>query len=287
MTKKVDDRVTCRICSKRLHFINNLHLRVHQTNVVAYKKQFPGAPLSSKSHKQKQKKQIQKMWDETPEVYAERYIKSNSLESNLRRAKTMREYWTEENRKKKSDWMRSRWDSDYETMKELYKPSPIDYKRGAKKKLYELKTKLIEELPEITPDEVPYDYYIENHSYSKQGTRVYYIANPYKPKILMRSMYELWTAFILDDLGVVWDYEPFPVPYSWRGSTKYYYPDFYLPFMDHFIEVKPVFMQNDPVVQVKKRAVEELGATFDFFGEDIILGEERDPWVGRKYELAK
>lgn len=52
----------------------------------------------------------------------------------------------------------------------------------------------------------------------------------------MRSTYEARFARFLDNIGVEWSYEP--KHFSVLNGTKTYLPDFYVPLVDAFIEVK-------------------------------------------------
>jgi hypothetical protein len=54
----------------------------------------------------------------------------------------------------------------------------------------------------------------------------------------LKGSWELKTAVWLDSLDEEWQNEVNPQPYTFSGKTHMYYPDFYLPNRDVYIEVK-------------------------------------------------
>jgi hypothetical protein len=50
----------------------------------------------------------------------------------------------------------------------------------------------------------------------------------------------------------------FRFQYEIEGKTKNYYPDFYLPVTDEFIEVKPIGLVFGKLVQLKAKYVKEV-----------------------------
>ncbi|AMM44822.1 holliday junction resolvase [Bacillus phage SP-15] len=101
---------------------------------------------------------------------------------------------------------------------------------------------------------------------------------PYKD-MFMRSSWEVKVAKVLDELGIVYQYETVSIPYE--GHT--YVTDFYLPEFNTVLEVKPNRFTNDPIVQKKKLACEKL-YEFHFITEDDmkdLVGRFRDYRKGK------
>ena len=87
----------------------------------------------------------------------------------------------------------------------------------------------------------------------------------------MKSSWEVATAKYLDMFTMIWTYEPtsFPTPYG------YYTPDFYLPELDLYIEVKGQWRDD-----AKQK--------FDFFSknENILLFDQK--WLVKQgFRLQK
>lgn len=74
--------------------------------------------------------------------------------------------------------------------------------------------------------------------------RKYSIPTEYKG-IKFRSRLESQWARWFDDHAIKWEYEPEGYELPWKGSTIKYLPDFYLPEMDSFFEVKGVMEELD------------------------------------------
>jgi len=74
--------------------------------------------------------------------------------------------------------------------------------------------------------------------------------------ITMRSSWEAKCAKRLDDLQIPWEYEP--TYFTYENGTKRYIPDFYIPDLNLYIEVKPC-MNIDSIVLAKQKAVQNSG----------------------------
>jgi predicted nuclease of restriction endonuclease-like RecB superfamily len=75
--------------------------------------------------------------------------------------------------------------------------------------------------------------------------------HPYKD-LSMRSQAEVRFAGYLDEMSLVWQYEPEKIDLGWAT----YIPDFYLPDHDHWIEVKGVWTPDS------KKKYEEFSETY-------------------------
>jgi len=82
-------------------------------------------------------------------------------------------------------------------------------------------------------------------SKSKFGNYYGMSYNLWYGKELMRSGWEIDFAKLLDQNNIKWEYEKHTFAY---GEFNKYTPDFYLPEHDIFIEVKPLSMKNEIVL---------------------------------------
>ena len=56
--------------------------------------------------------------------------------------------------------------------------------------------------------------------------------------IIFDSSWEVIVAKFLDDNNIIWERPKNGFEYIWENGTHLYYPDFYIPSMDLYIEVK-------------------------------------------------
>lgn len=82
-------------------------------------------------------------------------------------------------------------------------------------------------------------------SYSKNNVcgRVKMIE--YRPGVMLKGSWEVKVAEWLDSINVVWESEVNPQPYFWNASERMYFPDFYLPEYEVYIEVKGYKTERD------------------------------------------
>ena len=61
-------------------------------------------------------------------------------------------------------------------------------------------------------------------------------------------MFGLWVVEVakyLDSFSIKWERPSVGFEYEWNGDTHIYYPDFYLPDLDMYIEVKGLERDRD------------------------------------------
>ena len=63
--------------------------------------------------------------------------------------------------------------------------------------------------------------------------------------IKLNGSWEVLVAKLLDEYNIQWNRPTNPFKYEWNNSTHYYYPDFYLPEYDKYIEVKGYERERD------------------------------------------
>lgn len=87
-----------------------------------------------------------------------------------------------------------------------------------------------------------------------------------------RSSWEVFLAKLLDESGIVYEYESKSIPYDYNESTHHYLIDFYIPDYNLIIEVKPNHFVNE-VVQVKLDACSKLGYNVLLATEDNLFSD--------------
>lgn len=88
--------------------------------------------------------------------------------------------------------------------------------------------------------------------------------------VRFRSSWELSVHNILNELGIVhyYEYRKFRKWFSEYNKYLIYRPDFYIPSLDRYLEVKPDSMQSDNINQAKRAMVLEAGCVIDFVGDN-------------------
>jgi len=79
---------------------------------------------------------------------------------------------------------------------------------------------------------------------SGRGVKQWY-NSPIAGNVYLRSTYELEYAKWLDRNNINWKQNYKKFPYEFKGDVKFYYPDFYLPDSDEYIEVKGYITEKD------------------------------------------
>ena len=85
-----------------------------------------------------------------------------------------------------------------------------------------------------------------------------------------RSKLEEAFAQILDDVGLEFVYEGRSFPYTLNGKSRRYTPDFFVPYLNKYFEVKPKRLCNNLDVKVKLLAVESAGFSIELVTEDLL-----------------
>ncbi len=100
---------------------------------------------------------------------------------------------------------------------------------------------------------------LEIHSINGSNSiRKYYLPKIfYYNTIKMRSSWEVSFAEYLDKNNVIWEYEPETFKLC---NGKRYIPDFFIPFLDIYIEIKPEYFLTKEVLE-KLQLFKDLGKT--------------------------
>jgi hypothetical protein len=89
-------------------------------------------------------------------------------------------------------------------------------------------------------------------------------------KMYVRSSYERYTCYFLDNLGISFEYESHVFKYFFKGSYRNYIVDFYLPLYDLYLEVKPKSFECWDINIAKLDSVRNCGKTITYVDEDWI-----------------
>ena len=63
--------------------------------------------------------------------------------------------------------------------------------------------------------------------------------------VILNGLWEVEVAKYLDSFSIKWERPSVGFEYEWNGGTHIYYPDFYLPNLDMYIEVKGLERDRD------------------------------------------
>ena len=84
--------------------------------------------------------------------------------------------------------------------------------------------------------------------------------------VILNGTWELIVAKYLDFNNIKWERPSIPFEYNWENKTHLYYPDFYLPEYDIYLEVKGYERERDKckwkvvsnLVVLKKKEIEDI-----------------------------
>lgn len=204
-TAPARESVTCMVCGRKVGMINHFHLRMHGLTSREYKELFPGEPMRAQSSSDWMRAR--------PEAVEKRNASiSRALTGLVKSART---------RARLSAAADAQWD-DFKTDPEklaawnkarVEGQQQSDAWKAANKK----------HLDEIRP-------------FPGDGTKMQYCSVPtVYDGVQMRSRAEADFAARLDAVGLEWEYEP--GPFSLKDGRSYT-PDFYVPALDVYFEVK-------------------------------------------------
>lgn len=94
-------------------------------------------------------------------------------------------------------------------------------------------------------------------------------------QMFFRSSYEATTAHFLENSNIKWEYEPYTIRLN---GTKEYTPDFFLPLMGHFLEVKGLWQGS---AKKKIRTAIELGYSVALIPDYLVKKMEK--WNDKRY----
>lgn len=97
--------------------------------------------------------------------------------------------------------------------------------------------------------------------------------------VYFRSLLELSYMMHLDSLSIKYiscESEKYRFEYEIDGIKRNYFPDFFIPSTNEYIEVKPSQMLSNEIVIAKAKAVQALGHKFTFMTQKDIMKIKKD-----------
>lgn len=227
-----DTFVICQLCGKKKGQLTQ-HLHRHGYTIEQYKEEFPGTELMCKK--------LREMHSKVGNKQAER----------------LSSQWTEEKRKEQAGIMR-KWHKEHpEVAKAQSKRLAGCTLDETHKRRISVASKKYWQNP--NPD------HKDNIVYNRNNNPIAY-TNKNGVRKVMSGTWEPKFAIYLDLLTLGWEYEAFVFAYHFEGKIKNYYPDFYIPYFDLFVEITGWKSKTKPY---KRQAVVDAG-------EDYIVLKEQD-----------
>lgn len=280
--ENLKDFVVCPICNKKFKSITNRHLKyTHNISVEEFRNKFPSVCLESEAVVYKRSQSGIKAWNDSTkranilnglqseEAYKKMSEKGLSNWSNKelrdKRVQTMKQVANTPEAKKRASEVSKRTWSNKEYREKIIKGIRYATSKEEYRKKQSIKSKNMWKDPEH-PKRV-----LEGYKSSKKKFPFTFKNG----KVLQtRSSYEVRTCKYLEVLGISFEYEKYRFDYylkeSYPGYTKgfhSYYPDFYIPDMDLFLEVKPEGLDKYIVNQIKVKSVLDSGKRIYFVKE--------------------
>lgn len=269
----------CPICGSEKKTLYSHVFKVHHLNKEQFHKQYPNCELSDKSYSERMSKVHKDLCTKEyrqmlSRIHTESY-KNPKVHKALSNAQKKR--WKRpEEKDKLSNSLKKLWKTeDYRSKmskarvqgaKEQWKNTEKVTIR--KKHISDAQKRLWEDADYRSNQIKAFKKVWENPEYRKQRLEKFTNVRSYirsdGSEVFMRSTYEVKCSEYLDSLNIRWEYEK--CPYLIRGFKKgrkvrYYYPDFYLPSLNLFLEVKSEFYYNlgKEEVELKISEMEKMG----------------------------
>lgn len=226
------DSIKCEICGNFIGSRIGNHLRVHSMSVKEYLKIYPNAALVSESFRVKLSQNSLNSFQENPDRRLVHSLHMKRIMSDPIRINLQRATFTKV--------LEKLW----EDPKHIKKMSDLGIKRAND----------------------PLDLY--GKGLPKISRRRKFVYDGINGNIQMLSSWEVNFANDLDSLGINWVYEEYRFPYLLNEKTHHYTPDFYIPLLKLFVEIKPAYLEKDPIVVIKIDSVYRNGFFFLLVTED-------------------
>ena len=187
---------------------------------------------------------------------------TEKLENNWQNpeyAERCSQYWrSAEHAQKKSTELKRRWDENHDEMTSMVRTSMSNLSSDERQARAERMSSIVTECWQDSEYQerrhlAGQQQMLKNMSDPTYGYRRY----PYHG-ISYRSSWEVMVAEFLEERSISFEYEKHKFPYVVDEVQRYYFPDFYLPSYELFIEVKPEEMIND-ITNTKLQAVMDAG----------------------------
>lgn len=263
------DFVTCPLCGHRgIRIYKHIKIK-HDMSVEEFRIKFPNCPTTSDSLRKRIKDNTKKSLNEES-VVAKRKEFRSSKEGREMASRNAAKMWTY------PESVRRRNEIVSKRMKELWS-DPVFHENQSKRikeatNTEEVHKKHHDRLVRQWEDK-DYRIHITECVDRQFDSSNLGVLNEYTDidgkKVMFRSSWELSVHNILLELGIEHLYEVrkfikwFPV----EGKLLIYRPDFYIPSVDMFLEVKPYKFQSDKINLMKRDMVLEEGCRIEYVGD--------------------
>lgn len=228
-------------------------------------------------NREKMSRASKKAWEEKRDYIISRQIEGNNkLDSKINRSQAMKD----------------RWKNNYEEMVLINKRILSDQKVLSKLSDSARKawTKELRDRQSLITSELWKDSEYRERVMSGYNSCIYVRKDG--KHLNLRSSYEYNVCKILESLDIDFEYEVTYFPYEFDGKKHMYFPDFYLPLYNLYLEVKPEIFQSEKISLTKLYSVLDRGYNIVFIGEseieDISLFIEKiRPYNFNDYPKAK
>ena len=235
----ISDLLTCKLCGSRVTYLGQ-HLKlVHNMTGKEYKHQFPGERLTGNKQIITQQKRYQDDSERVScQICGQSFLQITAKHLQFH-GTTLAQYMERypdsplKTEKVKQTWsQKARW----HVLKQHKDPAFKESLRRGIAKVAHLGRERHREL-------------LQDPEYVKQlalqGRKPYYhYYSRYGEVVGLRSKGEIAFAYWADSLGETWYYEPEAFAYQHEGRQRFYVPDFYVPVIDSYVEVKSSYLHN-------------------------------------------
>lgn len=252
------DYLVCPVCGMVCKKITGGHLATHNLNIKSFREMFGNIPTECESHiKKKSDKEKEVMSSESFRKHRSDYATELWKDKNIRdsRIKSIREHHKDLDFRKECS-LRS---------KKLWKEEDFRNKTVSRmlesNKTDEVKRKRSDNMKRLWSDPG-----FARKVFDSQSRWIKYECVD-GSILYLKSTYEETACSFLDTLHIKYLYERRVFKYCLDGCTSSYFPDFYLPEYELFLEVKPEKLQNTEIAIAKFNSVLDSGYNIIFIGE--------------------
>lgn len=267
--------VECPICKKQYKILTNSHIKRHGLTMEEFNRLYPDVQKESLNSKEKRKQSISKVWEDDdfrqrfkdklnePEIVAKMSKKGianwEDKDKRSRRVATMKRVAnTSESKEKFSRQSIETWKNP------VFREKRVNGIREALNKDSYRELQRLNSLKMWRDSSHPKKV-LEGYANSTIAKSIELDLGDIK--LLLRSSYEVTVVKHLNSLGIDFEYEEHRFSYLYGGYYHSYYPDFYLPKYNVFIEVKPESLEDDEINILKLNSVISSGYNIFYVDE--------------------
>lgn len=251
----LESYVECPICKKQYKILTNSHIKRHGLTMEEFNNLYPDVQKESLNSKEKRKKSISKVWED--DVFRQRFKdKLNEPEIVAKMSKKGIANWKDKDKRSKRVATMKRVANTSESKEKFSRQSIETWKNpvfrekrtnGIREALSKDSYKELQRLNSLNmwKDKNHPKKVLEGYANSTIAKSIELGLGD--TKLLLRSSYEVIAVKHMNSLGIDFEYEEHRFSYLYGGYYHSYYPDFYLPKYNVFIEVKPESFEDDEI----------------------------------------